>query len=329
MSLTLPTYADIEAAAARLDGRAVKTPLIESPVLNQRMGGRVFLKLENLQRVGAFKFRGAFNRLSLIPESERAKGVVAFSSGNHAQGVAAAAGMLGIRAAIVMPSDAPHAKIEGTRALGAEVIFCARNDDRAAIGQTIASERGAALIRPFDDAAIIAGQGTVGLELARQAAELGAELDDVFVPCGGGGLVSGVALALSHLSPGTRVTSVEPENYDGMRRSLSAGVRSRAPGGSPSLADALLTLMPGEIPFALAASRLEPGLTINDGELSRAVSYAAQRLKLIIEPGGAAGLAALLAGKITARNKAIALIISGGNCDFATVATACDRVPEP
>lgn len=329
MSLVLPTYADIEAAAARLAGQAVKTPLIESPMLNARTGGRVLLKMENLQRIGAFKFRGAFNRISLIPENERAKGVVAFSSGNHAQGVAAAAHLLGIKAAIVMPSDAPHAKIEGTRALGAEVIFCARNDDRAAIAQTIAEERGATLIRPFDDAAIIAGQGTVGLELGRQAAELGIALDDVIVPCGGGGLVSGVALALSHLSPDTRVISVEPENYDGMRRSLAAGSRSKAPGGSPSLADSLLTVMPGEIPFALAASRLAPGLTISDAELDRAVSYAAQRLKLIVEPGGAAALAALLAGKISTRNKAIAVIISGGNCDFATVAAACDRVPEP
>ncbi len=325
----LPTYDDIVAAAGRLAPHAVRTPLIESFPLSARTGGRVFLKLENLQRTGAFKFRGAFNRLSQIPEAVKSKGVVAFSSGNHAQGVAAAAALLEMKASIVMPSDAPHAKIEGTRAFGAEVIFCARGDDRATIAEAICLERGATLIRPFDDPGIVAGQGTVGLEMAHQAADAGVRLEDVVAPCGGGGLISGIALALSVLSPETRIISVEPENYDGMRRSLAAGARVKAPGAAVSLADALLTTLPGEIPFEIASSRLQPGLTIGDGDIEYAVSYAAQKLRLIVEPGGAAALAALLTGKFVARNKTVALVISGGNCDFAAVANACSRFPDP
>jgi threonine dehydratase len=311
--LEVPTQDDVRAAAKRIAAYAVRTPLVESVVLGQRIGGRVFLKLELLQRTGSFKFRGALNRLALIPEGERAGGVVAFSSGNHAQGVAAAAGLFGMKALIVMPADAPRAKIEGTRALGAEVVLYDRQrEDREAIAAAICATRGATLVKPFDDPGIIAGQGTVGLEIAEDAERLGVTLDAVLAPCSGGGLVSGIALALK--GSGIRVHSVEPENFDGMRRSLAAGERVAAPGGALSIADALMAPMPGAYVFALAKGLLAPGLAVSDAELEQAVAFAATQLKLLVEPGGAAALAALLAGKAEGKN--IALVISGGNADF-------------
>jgi len=326
----IPVFADIEAAAARLAPYATETPLIESRALNARIGGRALLKLETLQRTGSFKFRGALNRVLQISETERGAGVVAFSSGNHAQGVAAAAGLLGIPAVIVMPADAPVAKLEGTRALGAEIVFYDRQrDDREAMAAGLCAERGATLVRPFDDAAVVAGQGTIGLELARQAAAVGADLRAVLVPCSGGGLVSGVALALSEAAPAAKVHSVEPEGFDGMRRSLIAGSRTAAPGGATSLADALMALAPGNIPFALASTCLAEGLSVNDEDLARAVSYAARVLKLVVEPGGAAGLAALLAGHLDTGGGDIAVVLSGGNCDPATLAQCCSRVVNP
>ncbi len=256
--------------------------------------------------------------------------MVAFSSGNHAQGVAAAAALAGIAAVIVMPADAPAAKIEGTRGLGAEIVFYDRaKDDREAIAAEICAARGATLVRPFDDPDIVAGQGTAGLEFARQAAARGIHLDDVLVPCSGGGLVSGVALALGHESPGTRVWAVEAGNFDGMGRSLWAGRRLAAPGGPPSLADALMAPMPGEVPFALARTLLAGGLAVDDADLARAVSYAVRRLKLVVEPGGAAGLAALLAGRLDAKGRAIGIVLSGGNCDPDTLADCCARFPTP
>ncbi|HTT98537.1 MAG TPA: threonine/serine dehydratase [Rhizomicrobium sp.] len=318
-----PEFADVEAAAARIAPYAIETPLLESPALNARLGGRVFLKPESLQRTGSFKFRGAYNRIGLIAEDQRAGGVVAFSSGNHAQGVAAAAVLYGMRAVIVMPKDAPRAKIEGTKALGAEVVYYDRvTDDREAIATKIMRERGATLVRPFDDAGIVAGQGTIGLEIARQAQARGVKLDAVLVPCSGGGIVSGIALALSGVSPGTRTLSVEPENFDGMRLSLAAGKRVSAPGGALSMADALMAPIPGVVPFALAQHLMEPGLVVADDALAVAVAYAAARLKLIIEPGGSAGLAALLAGRYDVHGKTVAVVLTGGNCDFETV-TAC------
>jgi threonine dehydratase len=322
--MPLPTFADIEAAARRLAPHAVRTPLVGSPVLAARCGGRVFLKLETLQRTGSFKFRGACNRIALIPDAERSRGVVAFSSGNHAQGVAAAAALFGVAATIVMPLEAPRAKIEGTKALGARIIsYDRQRDDREAIARRISEEQGATLVRPFDDAAVVAGQGTVGLEIAADAP--GAAL--VLAPCSGGGLVSGVALGL--LQTGIKAVSVEVENYDGMRLSLAAGRRVAAPGGALSIADSLMAPMPGEIPFALARELLGPGLCVGDAELERAVSYAAQHLGLILEPGGAAGLAALLAGKVDARGRSIVVVLSGSNCDFETVAGAVRRHPSP
>jgi threonine dehydratase len=314
-----PEFADVEAAAVRIAPYAVETPLIESRALNERLGARVFLKAESLQYTGSFKFRGAYNRISLIPESERPGGVVAFSSGNHAQGVAAAAKIFAIPAVIVMPKDAPRAKIEGTKAYGAEVLFYDRvTDDREAIAAEVCAARRATLVRPFDDAGVVAGQGTAGLEIVRQAP---VGLDAVLVPCSGGGVASGIALAISGASPGTDVISVEPEDFDGMRRSLLAGERSTAPGGALSIADALMAPTPGKVPFALAKRLIAQGLTVTDRDLARAAAYAAGTLKLIIEPGGAAGLAALLAGRYAVHGKTVAVVLTGGNCDLETVAS--------
>jgi threonine dehydratase len=317
----VPTFADVQAAAARIAPHAVRTPLVESWALNELTGGRVFLKLETLQRTGSFKFRGACNRLAMIPQADRANGVVAFSSGNHAQGVAAAAQLFGMPAVIVMPSDAPRPKIEGTRAFGATIVEYDRvREDREAIAGRLCAERGAVLVRPYDDAGIIAGQGTVGLEIAEDAARFGVALDDVLTPCSGGGLVSGVALALRGAGVTAKVHSVEPENFDGMRRSLEAHARTSAPGGKLSIADALMAPIPGVIVFELAKELLAPGFAVSDAELGRAVVFAAQKLKLLVEPGGTAALAALLAGKLDARGKNIALVLSGGNADFSAIA---------
>jgi len=313
-----PTFADIQAAATRIAPYAIRTPLVESWVLNALTGARVFLKLETLQRTGSFKFRGAANRLAMISQSERDIGVVAFSSGNHAQGVAAAAELFGMPAMIVMPKDAPRPKIEGTRAFGATIVEYDRlHDDREAIAARICAERGAVLVKPYDDAGVIAGQGTAGLEMAEDAGRLGVSLDEVLVPCSGGGLVSGVALALKGSGSGAKVHSVEPENVDGMRRSLRAGTRVQAPGGQLSIADALMAPIPGEIVFGIAKDLLAPGFSVSDAELAKAAEFAAQKLKLLVEPSGAAGLAALLAAKLDVRNKAVALVLSGGNGDFA------------
>ncbi|MBV9991572.1 MAG: threonine/serine dehydratase [Alphaproteobacteria bacterium] len=313
-----PVFADVQAAAQRIAPYVVETPLLENLQLNERLGGRVFLKVEALQRTGSFKIRGAANRIALIPESQRQGGVVAFSSGNHAQGVALAARQFGIPALIVMPKDAPRAKVDGTKSYGAEVVFYDRlKDDREAIGQRIAGERGATLVKPFDDAGVMAGQGTIGLEIARQAP---VALDAVLVPCSGGGVVTGVALALSGASPGTRTISVEPEHFDGMRRSLWAGERATAPGGALSIADALMAPTPGVVPFAVAKGLLGEGLAVGDAELAAAVAYAARTLKLIIEPGGTAGLAALLAGRLDVHGRSVCVVLTGGNADFETVA---------
>ena len=321
-----PSYEDVLAAAQRIAPYAVRTPLVESPGLGARTGARVFLKLELLQRTGSFKFRGALNRLAMIPQAARAGGVVAFSSGNHAQGVAAAAGLFGMTALIVMPSDAPRAKIEGTRALGAEIVLYDRQrEDREAIAGRLCAERGATLVKPFDDPGVIAGQGTVGLEIAEDARRFGVTLDAVLAPCSGGGLVSGVALALKGSGSAARVHSVEPENFDGMRRSLAAGARTAAPGGALSIADALMAPSPGVHVFALAKTLLAPGLAVSDSELEQAVAFAATQLKLLVEPGGAAALAALLAGKTVGQN--IVLILSGGNADFDSIAALVRRVP--
>jgi len=322
----VPLFADVKEAAGRIAPYAVRTPMVESPILGAMRGGRVFLKLESLQRTGSFKFRGAANRILMIPKDQRAAGVVAFSSGNHAQAVAAMAQLLGIPALIVMPADAPKAKIDGTRAFGAEIVAYDRvRDDREAIAARICNERGATLIKPYDDPQVIAGQGTAGLEIAEDAARLGVALDAVAVPCSGGGLVTGIALALKGVGCAAFVHSVEPENFDGMRRSLATHARSTAPGGKLSIADSLMAPIPGHHAFAVAEGLLAPGLTVSETELAHAVAFAATKLKLVVEPGGAAALAAFLAGKIEA--KTVVLVISGGNADFATVANAVAGSP--
>lgn len=314
----IPTFADIEAAAQRIKPYAIRTPLVESWVLNAETGARVFLKLENLQRTGSFKFRGALNRIAMIPEQERGNGVVAFSTGNHAQGVAAAAQIFGMPAVIVMPSDAPRPKVEGTRAFGAAIVEYDRvKEDREAIASRIAAERGAVLVKPFDDAGVIAGQGTVGLEIALAEKHLGIALDTVLVPCSGGGLTSGTALGLNGAGSAARVHSVEPENFAGMKLSLEQGRRATAKGGALSIADALMAPTPGAIVFEAAKDLLGPGLAVSEAELKAAMTFAARKLKLLVEPGGVAGLAALLAGKLDVKDKNVTLILSGGNADPA------------
>lgn len=317
----LPAYAEVEAAAERLSGKAVVTPLIESPALNERVGGRVLLKAETLQRTGSFKFRGAYNRISLIPEAARAAGVVAYSSGNHGQGVAAAAALLGVAATIVMPSDAPRIKLANTRAHGAEVVLYERSSEsREARAQEIAERTGATIVRPYDDPAIIAGQGTCGLEIARQATALGARLDAVLVCCGGGGLIAGCALALAELSPDTKVHSVEPAGFDDTRRSLERGERVANAPDARSFCDALLAPTPGELTFAINRELLAGGLAVSDAEVAAAMAFAFYTLKLVVEPGGAVSLAALLAGRFDARGKTVAITLSGGNVDPETYA---------
>jgi threonine dehydratase len=323
----IPSFADVEEAAARLCGMAVVTPLVESPLLSERAGGRIFLKLETLQRTGSFKFRGAYNRLVQLSRDERQRGVVAFSSGNHAQGVAAAAALLDMPATIVMPADAPRIKTEATRAYGATVVpYDRRREKREDIAARIAAEKGAIVVPSFDDPHIVAGQGTAGLEIAGQAAALGIALDAVIVPCSGGGLSSGIALALSGASPKTRLFTAEPEGYDGARLSLQAGTRNAAPGTRDTIADALTSPGVGAIPFAILKSRGTHGIAVNDDALMRAVGLAAMKLKLVVEPGGAAALAALLSGAFDAKGKTVTIVLSGGNIDPEMLTRCIDWV---
>jgi threonine dehydratase len=315
----LPTFADIEAAALRLRGVAVRTPLLESEALNQRTGGRVLLKAECLQRTGSFKFRGAYNTISQID----AGAVVAYSSGNHGQGVAAAASLLGKAATIVMPADAPAIKIENTRRYGAVVrLYDRQRESREAIGAEIAARTGAALIKPYDDPRIIAGQGTAGLELAEQARERGAAPDLALMPCGGGGLIAGGALALTAGFPGIAIYAVEPDGLDDTRRSLEAGERLANAPGATSICDALLLPAPGELTFAINRQLLAGGLAVTDNEVRGAIAFAFRHLKLVLEPGGAAALAATLAGKLSLAGRTVAVMLSGGNVDPALFAAA-------
>ncbi|WP_430421408.1 threonine ammonia-lyase [Phenylobacterium sp.] len=318
MSELAISFADVEAAADRLKGVAVETPLVESPALNERLGLQVLLKLETLQRVGAFKFRGAYNRLVQLNEAERKVGVVAFSSGNHAQGVALAAKLLGMPALIVMPADAPKVKADATRGYGAEVKFYDRlTESREKIAAAIAAERGAVMVPAFDDPHIIAGQGTAGLELVRQAAARGVnKLDVVITPCSGGGLLAGVATAVKALSPSTALIGAEPAGYDDTLKSLQAGVRTPMTPTHRTLCDALETPCPGELTFPIVHRNVSDVAVVTDAEVAEAVRYAFSVLKLVVEPGGAAGLAALLAGKVNmSGGKTVGLVLSGGNID--------------
>jgi threonine dehydratase len=318
-----PKFADIEGAAERLRGMAVRTPLLESEALNQRAGVRVLLKAECLQRTGTFKFRGAYNAISQV----EASAVVAYSSGNHAQGVAAAAKLLNKRATIVMPADAPAIKIENTRAYGAEVrLYDRQRESREEIGAEIAARTGAALIRPYDDPRIIAGQGTAGLELAEQVRELGTAPDLALVPCGGGGLIAGCALALIEAFPGIAIYAVEPAGLDDTRRSLEAGHRQVNAPEATSICDALLVPTPGELTFAINRRLLAGSLTVSDDEVRGAIAFAFRQLKLVLEPGGAVALAAVLSRKLSWSGRTAAVVLSGANVDpvlFAAAITGC------
>jgi len=310
------TADDVAAAAHRLAGIAVRTPLLESSLLNRQLGFRLLIKAEPLQRTGSFKFRGAYNAVAQLDTPGRKRGVVAFSSGNHAQGVAAAAHMLDAPATIVMPSDAPAIKVENTRAWGAEVVLFDRSrEDREMIGARIARETGATLVRPYDDSRVIAGQATVGLEIVDQTRKAGVAASDVVVPCGGGGLSSGVAFAMKAESPDTRVWTAEPAGYDDTALSLAAGRRTEAVADMPTLCDALLPPLPGELTFPILRDLAAGGLAVGDDAVKHAMAVAFAHFKLVVEPGGATALAAVLDGELKEPGAVVVCVCSGGNVD--------------
>jgi len=313
----------ILAAAVRAEGHIRRTPMLTAPGLDAIAGRRVLVKAEALQFTGSFKARGGWAAISALAPDIRARGVIAFSSGNHAQGVASAARAHGISAVIIMPADAPRSKIEGTRDLGAEVVLYDRTrDDRDALGARLADERRLTLIRPFDNAEVIAGQGTCGLEIAQQAAELGVSTGDVLVCCGGGGLTSGIALALEAKAPGLRVRPAEPNDFDDVRRSLASGKIERNPALAGSICDAIVTPQPGAITFPIMARLCGPGIAVPDQDCLRAMAAAFRHLRIVLEPGGAVALAAALYHPQTVSGDAVIAVASGGNVDPAMFAQA-------
>lgn len=324
----MTSLAMIEAAARRLEGVARRTPLLSSPFLDEIAGRRVFVKAECLQHTGSFKLRGGWSAVSGLAPDVRARGVIAYSSGNHAQGVAYAAQRHGIPCVIVMPADAPKLKIANTRALGAEVVLYDRaSEDRDAIGASLAAGRGLTLIKPFDEPLVIAGQGTVGLEIAAQAAEEGIAAAEVLVPCGGGGLTGGIALALEGRAPGFTVRPCEPEGFDDTARSLAAGEIRRNERLSGSICDAIVTPQPGEITFPILKRLCGPGLVVSEQEVLRAMALAFTRLKIVIEPGGAVALAAALFHGGALRAETAIAVASGGNVDGAMFRAALEAFP--
>jgi threonine dehydratase len=314
--VALPTAADVDEAARRLAGVALRTPLLRSAALDALTGGRVFLKAETLQHTGSFKFRGAYNKLAAIPIEGRSGGVVAFSSGNHAQGVAAAARLLGMPCVIVMPHDAPRAKHQRTAALGAEIVLYDRlRDDREAIAADIAARRGAMLVPPYDDALIIAGQGTAGREIVEDLAALGLVPDVVVVTASGGGLAAGIALAVKARAPDAALYTAEPQGFDDHARSFRSGQREQNAEMTGTICDALMARMPGKLTFAINRSLVGAGVVASDEEVAAAVAFAFAELKLVVEPGGAVALAALMTGKIDVTGKVAVAVLSGGNVD--------------
>lgn len=312
----MPGIEQIEAAAARLDGVSVRTPLFGNAELDEAAGGSVLVKPECLQVTGSFKIRGAYNLMSQLSDREAQYGVVAWSSGNHAQGVAAAGAMLGIPTSIVMPEDAPRAKLDNTRRLGGEVITYNRyTGDREAIARELAARRGAALVPSFDHPHIIAGQGTVGLEIAADAVAMQRVPDQVLIPCGGGGLSSGSAVALKSRLPDVEVYVVEPADFDDTARSFAAGNRVGVDASARSICDALQTSMPGKLTFPIIQALVSGVLTVTDAEVRAAMRFAFRHLKLVVEPGGAVALAAILSGKLNTAGKTTAIVLSGGNVD--------------
>jgi threonine dehydratase len=324
---SMTDIAMIEAARARLHGHVRRTPLLSSPFLDDIAGRRIFVKPECLQHTGSFKFRGAWSAISALDPELRAKGVIAFSSGNHAQGVALAAKLHGISSVIIMPSDAPRIKIDNTRAYGAEVVLYDRaREDRDAIGAQLSRDRGLTLIKPFDEPLVIAGQGTTGLEIAEQAQEAGIDKADVLVPTGGGGFVSGIAIALESKAPGFVVHPCEPEGFDDVTRSLASGKIERNDSQSGSLCDAIVTPQPGNITFPIMSRLCGKGVVVSEDEALHAVSLAFNRLKVVVEPGGAVALAAALFHGQELGDTVIA-VCSGGNVDADVFRLALDRHP--
>jgi threonine dehydratase len=317
-----PNAADVADAARLLDGVAVRTPLLRAHSL-ERGSGRVFLKCETFQHTGSFKFRGAYNCLARIPADRRAGGVVAYSSGNHAQGVAAAAKLLGMPAVIVMPRDAPVLKHERTAALGAEVVLYDRDrESREEIAGRMARERGATLVPPYDHPHVIAGQGTAGIEICEDLAKQSLAPDLVLVPASGGGLLAGIVLAVKERHPSARLIAVEPAGFDDHARSFASGSRERNAKLSGSICDGLLAPMPGELTFPITGKLVHEAVSVNDDEVREAMGFAFRELKLVVEPSGAVALAALLAGKIDADGKNVVVVLSGGNADPGIFAKA-------
>ena len=320
--MNLPTPADVQDAGRRIAAHIVRTPVLRHPWLDETAGCTVLVKAEPLQRTGSFKLRGATNAVLQLTPAQQQAGLVAYSSGNHAQAVACAGAAVGAPVCIVMPSDAPVIKAANTRRWGAEIVFYDRvRDDREAIGREIAARTGASLIPPYDHPHVVAGQGTMALELAEDATASGLAMDALLVCTGGGGMVAGCALALEAVSPGTRVYAVEPAGSDDTTRSLQAGERLSNPPGASTLCDALLAPMPGELTFAVNRAHLAGGVVVTDDEVRAAMRFAFLNLKLVVEPGGAVALAAVLAGKVPP-GRTVGVIVSGGNVDPAVFAEA-------
>jgi len=324
MAHLAPIISDIETAARRLRGHAVRTPLLNAPLLDADLGRRIFVKAECLQKTGSFKYRGARNAVAALSDAQRAAGVIAFSSGNHAQGVALAAREMGATAVIIMPADAPALKIVNTRAFGAEVILYDREtEDRDQIGDRLSAERGLTLIKPFDNTHVISGQGTTGLEIAEQSAQAGFEDADVLICCGGGGLSSGISIALAAKAPGMKPHTVEPEGFDDVARSLSTGTIQTNTRRSGSLCDAIVTPSPGVITFPIMAAHCGPGIVVTEDDALRAMAIAFTRLKIVLEPGGAVALAAALFHRTD--NKDVIAVASGGNVDAPVFRMALEK----
>jgi threonine dehydratase len=325
MTIEAPPFglADIEEARGRIAGQAVVTPLISNGILDELVGGRVFLKCETLQRTGSFKFRGAFNALAAMRKEERRHGIVAVSSGNHAQGIAQAAHLFGIPATIVMPSNAPAIKRERVERLGAMIVPYHRvRSDRDLIAQEIVERTGAAFVHPYDDVCVIAGQGTLGLEAVDQLNALGLEADIGLVCCGGGGLCAGVSTVWRDAFPKSTLYAVEPDAFDDTVRSLASGQRETNDPDASSICDAILTQSPGELTFPINMANQVRGLSVSDEEVLAAVAFAFRELKLVVEPGGAVCLAALLAGKVDVSGQVALAVLSGGNADPSMIARA-------
>ena len=328
--MQLPTHDDVAAAAGRIAGHVVRTPMLRNALLDQLTGGTILLKAETLQKTGSFKLRGATNAALQLSAAELRAGVVTHSSGNHGQALACAAKAVGAAATIFMPQDAPRVKVDSTRRWDATIVHYDRmTDDREALARAHADRTGASLIPPFDHAHVIAGQGTLALELFEDAAAAGLPIDALLVCTGGGGLIAGCALAAEGVRHSVDVIAVEPEGSDDTLRSLRSGVREGNPPGGSQLCDALLAKMPGELTFAVNQSRLSGGVAVTDDEVLAAIAFAFTHLKLVVEPGGAVCLAALLSGRFDARGRVVGAVLSGGNVDPAVFARALDAESRP